>query len=162
MKRLIVIDLSHLIFRAFYAIRPLHAPDKTPVNALYGVLSMLIKLFSKNRPDYILLAKDREGPTFRSTEIDPNYKANRTEPPVDLVPQFDLISDLLDTIGLPSLSVENYEADDIIGSVCTQWKNSFDEILIISGDKDLMQLVGGHIKMMDTMKDKNIRRRRRF
>lgn len=153
MKRLIVVDVSNFIFRAFFAIRPLSAPDGTPVNAVYGVLSMFLKLMSQYRPTHILMARDTAGGSFRNEMYD-QYKANRTEPPEDLVPQFSLIKELITKMELPFVEDEKYEADDLIGSAVTQWKEDFDEILIASGDKDLMQFVGGNIKMLDTMKDK--------
>ncbi len=153
MKKLIIIDISNYIFRAFFAIRPLHAPDGTPVNAVYGVLSMLHNLIVKYQPTHILVARDTKEGSFRK-EIYVEYKANRSEPPDELVPQFPLVDELIKVLGLPEIKAPNYEADDIIGSVATQWKNDFDEILIASGDKDLMQFVDGPIKMLDTMKEK--------
>lgn len=153
MKKLIIIDISNYIFRAFFAIRPLHAPDGTPVNAVYGVLSMLHNLIVKYQPTHILVARDTKEGSFRK-EIYPEYKANRSEPPDELIPQFPLVDELVKVLGLPEIKAANYEADDIIGSVATQWKNDFDEILIASGDKDLMQFVDGPIKMLDTMKEK--------
>ncbi|MCF8057928.1 MAG: DNA polymerase I [Bacteriovoracaceae bacterium] len=153
MKRLIVVDVSNFIFRAFFAIRPLTSPEGTPVNAVYGVLTMFLKILSKYRPTHILMARDTAGGTFRN-EMYSEYKANRSEAPEDLIPQFALIKELIQKMELPHAEDDNYEADDIIGSAVTQWKNDFDEILIASGDKDLMQFVGGNIKMLDTMKDK--------
>lgn len=153
MKKLVIIDTSSFIFRAFFAIRPLHAPDGTPVNAVYGILSMFLKLFSQHNPTHVFLARDSKGGSFRN-EIYPLYKANRSEPPEDLVPQFDLIAKLINHLNLPSCILENYEADDIIGSAVVQWKNLFDEILIATSDKDIMQFVGGNVKIVDTMKDK--------
>ncbi|MDC1174941.1 DNA polymerase I [Bacteriovoracaceae bacterium] len=153
MKRLIVVDLSSFIFRAFYAIRPLHSPEGVPVNAVHGVLSMLMKLFSQYQPTHIFIARDTSGGTFRN-ELYPQYKANRSEPPEDLIPQFELIRNLVTKMNLPALAHDNFEADDIIGSACVQWKDYFDEILIASGDKDLMQFVDDKIKLLDTMKDK--------
>ena len=153
MKRLIVVDVSNFIFRAFFAIRPLTSPEGTPVNDVYGVLTMFLKLLSQYRPTHILMARDTAGGSFRN-EMYEEYKANRTEPPEDLVPQFALIKELIQKMELPHAEHDDYEADDIIGSAVTQWKDEFDEILIASGDKDLMQFVGGNIKMLDTMKDK--------
>ncbi|EQC48315.1 DNA-directed DNA polymerase [Bacteriovorax sp. BSW11_IV] len=152
-SRLIIIDVSNFIFRAFYAIRPLHAPDGTPVNAVHGILSMFMKMFSVYRPTHILLARDTKGGSFRNQIYDA-YKANRSEPPEDLIPQFDLIAKLIEKMELKYAMNEEYEADDIIGSACVQWKDKFDEILIASGDKDLMQFVEGNTKVLDTMKDK--------
>ncbi|MFG1483028.1 DNA polymerase I [Halobacteriovorax sp. HFRX-2_2] len=151
-KRLIVVDVSNFIFRAFFAIRSMNAPDGTPVNATYGVLSMLLKIMANYRPTHMLLARDTSGGSFRN-ELYDQYKANRSEPPEELVPQFALIKELIDKMGLLNVANETYEADDIIGSTVVQWKNDFDEILIASGDKDLMQFVGDNIKMLDTMKD---------
>lgn len=153
MKRLIIIDLSNYIFRAFYAIRPLHSPEGVPVNAVYGVLSMVHNLIKKYEPTHIVIARDTKEGSFRK-EVYTEYKANRTEPPDDLIPQFALVDELVSKLSLPEIKAPNYEADDVIGSVATQWKNDFDEILIASGDKDLMQFVDGPIKMLDTMKEK--------
>jgi DNA polymerase-1 len=153
MKRLIIIDVSNFIFRAFFAIRPLHAPNGTPVNAVYGVLSMFHQMILKHKPTHLLIAKDTKEGSFRK-ELYPEYKANRSEAPDELIPQFPLVEELIHVLKIPEIKMPRYEADDIIGSVATQWKNDFDEILIASGDKDLMQFVDGPIKMLDTMKDK--------
>jgi DNA polymerase I len=157
MKRLIIIDVSNFIFRAFFAIRPLHAPDGTPVNAVYGVLSMLHNMIIKYKPTHLIIAKDTKESSFRK-EIYDDYKANRSEPPDELVPQFDLVEELIKVMEIPEIKAARYEADDIIGSIATQWKKDFDEILIASGDKDLMQFVDGPIKMLDTMKEKTYAR----
>ena len=153
MKKLIVIDVSNFIFRAFFAIRPLHAPDGTPVNAVYGVLSMIHNMLVKHKPTHVLIAKDTKEGSFRN-EIYSEYKANRSEPPDELVPQFALVDELIKALGIPEIKMPRYEADDVIGSIAVQWKDQFDEILIASGDKDLMQFVDGPVKMLDTMKDK--------
>ncbi len=152
-KRLIIVDVSNFIFRAFFAIRPMHAPDGTPTNAVYGMFTMLLKLLADHQPTHLFLARDTKGGSFRN-ELYEKYKANRSEPPEDLIPQFSLIDKLIQKMNFPTFSHENYEADDIIGSACVQWRDQFDEIYIASGDKDLMQFVGGNIKMLDTMKDK--------
>ena len=152
-SRLILVDLSSFIYRAFYAIRMLSAPDGTPVNAVHGVLSMFLKLISDYQPTHMLIAKDSKG-LLKRKEIFPEYKANRQETPADLIAQFDIINKLVDKMGLVSVSKEKYEADDVIGTAATIWKNNFDEILIASSDKDLMQFVSDNVKMVDTMKDK--------
>ncbi len=152
-KRLIIVDLSGFIFRAFYAIKPLHSPDGKPVNAVHGVLSMLLKLIAQHKPTNILLARDSRAPTFRK-KMYPEYKANRPAPPEDLIPQFGLIEQMVQKMELANFSLEGYEADDLIGSIVTQWRNNFDEIFIASSDKDLMQFVDDKVKMLDTMKDK--------
>ncbi|MDC0253961.1 DNA polymerase I [Bacteriovoracales bacterium] len=152
-KRLIIVDISSFIFRAYYAIRPMNAPDGTPTNALNGVLSMLLKLIDKYKPTHLILAQDSKEKTFRHDIYD-QYKANRSEPPEDLIPQFRLIDEMTKKMGLKCKRIVGFEADDIIGSLCIQWKSSFEEIFIASSDKDLMQFVGENTKMLDTMKDK--------
>lgn len=152
-KRLFIVDISSFIFRAFFAIRPLHSLDGTPVNAVYGVMKMILKLLSEHNPSHFVMARDLSGPSFRH-EIYKDYKGNRSAPPEDLIPQFDLIDKLLDLMAIPSISMEKYEADDIIGSLAVQYENDFDEIVIASGDKDLMQFVGSKTSMLDTMKNK--------
>jgi DNA polymerase-1 len=114
---------------------------------------MLLKLLADHRPTHIFLARDTKGGSFRN-ELYAEYKANRSEPPEDLIPQFALIDKLIQKMNLPTFSHDNYEADDIIGSAATQWEEQFDEIFIASGDKDLMQFVGDKVKLLDTMKDK--------
>lgn len=152
-KRLVIVDVSNFIFRAFFAIRPMHSPQGVPTNAVYGIVTMLLKLLSDYRPTHLFLARDTKGGSFRN-EIYKDYKANRLAPPEELIPQFSLIDELISKMNLPTFSHEHYEADDIIGSACTQWKDQFDEILIASSDKDLMQFVGGNVKIIDTMKEK--------
>ena len=152
-SRLIVVDISSFIFRAFYAIRLLHAPDGTPVNAVHGVLSMLLKLLSTYRPSHILIVRDTKGPSFRH-KIYEKYKANRSDPPEELIPQFNLIKELVEKMGFSHVAMDGYEADDLIGSVCTQWQKHFDDVYIASSDKDLMQFVNDKVKVLDTMKNK--------
>ncbi len=153
MSRLIVFDVSSFIFRAYFAIRPLSSPDGTPVNAVYGVLNMIQKILKDYKPTHVLIARDTKEKSFR-LEIYPEYKANRSEPPEDLRPQFKLIEELVDLLNWPQLKMVGYEADDIIGSLVTQMRPEFDEILIATGDKDLMQFVDEKVKMLDSMKDK--------
>ena len=157
MKRLIIVDVSNYIFRAYFAIRPLHAPDGTPVNAVYGVLSMIHNMIKKYQPTHLIIAKDTKEGSFRK-EVYVDYKANRTDPPDELIPQFSLVDELISALKIPEIKMARYEADDIIGSIAVQWKNNFDEILIASGDKDLMQFVTGPVKMLDTMKEKTFER----
>ncbi len=151
-KRLIIVDISSFIFRAFFAIRPMSTPDGRPVNSVYGVLSMMIKLINSYQPSHIVLARDTSGGSFRN-EIYPEYKANRGPAPEELVPQFEMINRLIEVMQIPNKAMVNYEADDLIGSMAVQYKDAFDEVLIASGDKDLMQFVDDKVKMLDTMKD---------
>ncbi len=114
---------------------------------------MLHNMIVKHQPTHILIARDTKEGSFRQ-EIYTDYKANRSDPPDELIPQFPLVDELIQVLGIPEIKMAGYEADDIIGSAATQWKNEFDEILIASGDKDLMQFVDGPVKMLDTMKEK--------
>lgn len=153
-KRLIIVDVSNFIFRAYFAIqRPMTSPTGIPTKAVYGVQSMMLKMLAEHKPTHIFLARDTKGGSFRN-ELYPAYKANRSDPPEDLIPQFPLIDKLIKLMNLPTFSCEGYEADDIIGSAVVQWKDQFDEVYIASGDKDLMQFVGGNVRLLDTMKDK--------
>jgi DNA polymerase-1 len=147
-----IVDVSSFIFRAFYAIRMLNAPDGTPVNAVYGVLSMLLKILQRPDCQYVVLAQDSKEKSFRS-EIFEAYKANRSEPPDELKPQFALIDNLLDTMGIARIKIPGFEADDIIGTLVKLHKDKFKKIFIVSGDKDLFQLVDEQTVMIDTMKD---------
>ena len=152
MKRLIIVDISSFIFRAFYAIRPMTSPKGIPVNAVYGTLTFVRNRFRNYTPTQEVLARDVSGGSFRNEKYD-QYKANRGAPPDDLIPQFALIEELIQKMEIPALGIKNYEADDVIGAFAVQFEKDFDEILIASGDKDLMQFVKGPTKMVDTMKD---------
>ena len=157
MKKLYLIDISSFIFRAYYAIRPLSAKDGTPVNAVFGVISMMQKLIQTHKPDHLIVCYDRPDKGFRH-EIFPEYKANRSEPPEDLVPQFELINEFIRTYPIKGVDKKGYEADDVIASLVEKYKNEKDmSIYIVSSDKDLMQLVGENVFMYDTMKDKTLK-----
>jgi DNA polymerase-1 len=155
MKKLFLVDVSSLFFRAFYAVRPLTSPSGLPTNAIYGFLSMVMKLLKEEKPEYIVFCYDRKDPSFRK-EIYEAYKANRTEMPEDLAPQIPYIKKLAEVMGIPSLEVPKYEADDLIGSL-TKWaiKNKM-EVDIVSGDKDFAQLVTDGVFLVDTMKNVKI------
>ena len=151
-QRLILVDGSGYIFRAFYALPPMSREDGTPVNAVFGFTSMLLKLSEDMEGENILVVFDAARTTFRN-EIYKEYKANRSEPPEELVPQFDLIKKATTAIGLKSLEVENYEADDIIATYVKKAKKENIETLVISSDKDLMQLIQDGVSLYDPMKN---------
>ncbi|MCB0364850.1 MAG: DNA polymerase I [Bdellovibrionaceae bacterium] len=152
MKKLYLVDVSSMFFRAFYAIPPLSNPDGMPTNALYGFLSMTIKLLRDIRPDYMAFCFDRKEPSFRS-DLYPEYKANRSEMPEDLVPQVPYVRKLSELIGIPVLDKEGFEADDVIGTLTRLGREENLEVIIVSGDKDFAQLVGPFVSMYDTMKN---------
>jgi len=152
MKKLYLVDVSSMFFRAFYAIPPLHTAGGLPTNALYGFLSMSIKLLRESRPDYMVFCFDRKEPSFRS-EIYEEYKANRTEMPDDLEPQIPFIREITEKLGVQALDKLGYEADDIIGTLAKWGEAQKMAVSIVSCDKDFAQLVNDNITLYDTMKN---------
>ncbi len=152
-KLLCLIDTSALVHRAFHAIRPLTTASGQPTNALFGLCQMLMKVLNDFQPTHVAAALDLKGKTWRH-ELFPAYKAQRSEPDPDLVAQFPLVPRLLEAFSLSAIGVPGYEADDIIATLTKLGLAAGFEILIISGDKDLMSLVGDRVVMVDTMKDK--------
>lgn len=155
MKKLYLVDVSAMFYRAYYAIRPLSTTSGQPTNALFGFLNMTVKLLKEVKPDYIAFCYDSPTPSFRK-ELDPRYKANRSETPSDLVQQIPFIYKLTDALGIPHYSVAGYEADDLIGTLTTFGRNHDLEVTIVSGDKDFSQLVGPFVTMYDTMKEERL------
>ncbi len=153
MKKLYLVDVSSMFFRAFYAIRMLNNSQGLPTNAIYGFLSMSIKLLRDIQPDYLVYCYDQKTPSFRKKIFD-GYKANRREIPEKLIPQIPYIEKLTKLMGIPGLGKENYEADDIIGSLTKFGLENQLEVVIISGDKDFAQLVNERVTLFDTMKNK--------
>jgi len=152
MKKLYLVDVSSMFFRAFYAVRMLSNSKGLPTNAIYGFLSMSVKLLKEVRPDYMVYCFDQPGPSFRK-EIFEAYKANRSETPEDLLPQIPYVQKLTELLGIPAIGKERYEADDVIGSLVRFGKQNNLEIVIVSGDKDFAQLIDNQVIMYDTMKD---------
>ncbi|QQR79797.1 MAG: DNA polymerase I [Deltaproteobacteria bacterium] len=155
-KRLYLVDASGYIFRAYYAIRPLSNSKGLPTNALFGFTNMMVKLLKEHKPDLIGVVFDVARKTFRNEKY-PEYKANRSEPPPDLVPQFPYFRKIIQALNLPVLELPNYEADDVIGTIASQFEKKDWETVIVTGDKDMMQLVDDHILIFDSMKEKWIR-----
>lgn len=149
-----LVDASSFIFRAYYAVRPLSNKAGLPTNALFGFANMMIKVLEEMRPSHIAIVYDTKHPSFRK-EMYPEYKANRSAMPEDLVPQMDYIKKYVETLGLPSFEMKGFEADDIIGTLAERAAHMSKEadVCIVSSDKDLMQLVNGHIYLYDTMKE---------
>jgi len=153
--RLVLVDGSGYIFRAFHALPPMTRRDGTPVNAVYGFTAMLIKLIDDLQPDHVAVVFDVARKTFRS-DIYPEYKANRSEPPEDLVPQFALVRAATIALSLPLLEAPGFEADDLIATYARLGEDAGLATLIVSSDKDLMQLVRGDVTMLDPMKQRRI------
>lgn len=149
-----LIDGSGYIFRAYYAIAPLTTSEGFPTNALFGFTRMLLKLIREADSDHLLMVFDAGKKTFRN-EIYSLYKANRDECPDDLAKQMPYFRKISQALGLPILELVNYEADDVIGTLAARFKASKQKTVIVSGDKDLMQLVSDDVSVWDTMKDRH-------
>ncbi len=152
MKKIYIIDGNSYIHRAYHALKPLTTRDGFPTHAIYGFTKMLLKIL-EDKPDYIVVVFDAAKKTFRN-EIFPEYKANR--PPMDdsLVVQIPFIKKIVEALNIPIIEKEDVEADDVIATLVENLKKENDaEIIIISGDKDLMTLLGDNVKMWDTMRD---------
>ena len=159
--RLYLIDGSSFIFRAFHALPPLtRKSDGTPVGAVAGFCNMLWKLLvdmraSPEAPTHLAVIFDHSEKTFRNDLYD-QYKAHRPPPPEDLVPQFPLVREATRAFGVPSIELPGYEADDLIAAYACKVRDMGGEVVIVSSDKDLMQLVGPKVSMLDTMKNLRI------
>jgi DNA polymerase I len=148
-----LIDASSFIFRAFYAVRPLSNKDGLPTNSVFGFANMIIKVLEDLQPTHIAVVYDTKAPSFRK-EMYPEYKANRGAMPEELVPQIPYIKKFVETLGLPGFERPGFEADDVIATLAERAAHMEKEadVCIVSSDKDLMQLVNGHIHLYDTMK----------
>jgi DNA polymerase-1 len=152
---LYLIDISSFIFRAFFAIRSLKTKTGEPTNAVYGVATMLARLAEEAKPEYLAVIYDSKEASFRK-EIYPEYKANRTAPPDDLVPQFARVEDLIRRFEIHSYRQSGVEADDLIATLTKRWTASSPQrrVVVVTSDKDLMQLVTDRVTIWDTMKNK--------
>jgi DNA polymerase-1 len=150
---LYLVDGSNYTYRAFFAIQGLSTSKGFPTNAVYGFNNMLVKLCREMAPEYIAIVFDSKGPTFRSEAYE-KYKANRPAMPDALQPQIPIIKELIGAYAMPILEKEGIEADDIIGTLAKTYEEKGFRVVIVSGDKDLLQLVSDHVTMIDTMKDK--------
>jgi len=150
---LVLVDGSNYVFRAFYAIRDLSNSKGFPTNAIYGFTTMLMKLRRDFNPQYLAIAFDLKGPTFRH-EVFESYKAHRKPVPDSLLPQIPAIKEIVRAFSIPILEQQGTEADDVIGTLARRYAEEGLRVIIVSGDKDLMQLVTDDIIMVDTMKDK--------
>jgi len=152
-SNIFLIDGSGFIFRAYHALPPLTNPNGVPVNAVMGFTNMLVKLISDMEIQNIAVIFDAARKNFRY-DIFPEYKANRSETPEDLIPQFPLIRKATEAFSIPSIEKEGYEADDIIASYVKLAEKTGQHITIVSSDKDLMQLLGPNVSLFDPMKYK--------
>ena len=150
---LYLVDGSSYIYRAYYAIRHLSSPRGFPTNALYGFTQMLLKVMKERAPDHLAVVFDAGRLTFRN-ELYPEYKANRSAMPDDLVPQIGPIKEMVRAFNIPALELSGFEADDIIATIARDCEEKGLAVVVVTGDKDLMQIVTGNVRLLDTMKDK--------
>ncbi|MCC6467155.1 MAG: DNA polymerase I [Alphaproteobacteria bacterium] len=154
-RHLYLVDGSGFIFRAFHALPPLTRPDGTPVGAVLGFCNMLMKLLDGTDCDGIAVIFDAGRKTFRN-DLYGEYKAQRPEPPPELIPQFALVRRATEAFNVKAIEMENYEADDLIATYARLARDAGAEVTIVSSDKDLMQLVRPGVGMLDPIKNRPI------
>jgi DNA polymerase I len=150
---LYLVDLSGYVFRAYHAIAPLTSPTGEPTQAVLGTVNMLERLVRQCKPHLLAVAMDSRIPTFRKV-LYPEYKANRPPPPDDLKQQMRRVSELMEAFPLPCFQVDGFEADDLIATIVKHARAAGLRVVIVSADKDLMQLVSPDVILWDTMRDK--------
>ncbi|HBK28275.1 MAG TPA: DNA polymerase I [Dialister sp.] len=150
-KKLVIIDGSSLLYRAFYALPPtMTSSEGVPTNAIYGFLRMLLGLYRDLNPEYMAVTFDKDRHTFR-TDMYEGYKATRRPAPQELVPQFDLIRDVLSTMGVAVYSLDGYEGDDILGTLSLRYEKEL-PVNIVTGDRDALQLSSERTTVLLTQK----------
>src|SRR3990167_6902851 len=143
MSKLVLVDGHALFHRAFHAMPPLTTTKGELVNAVFGFTSMLLRVLNDIKPEYAVVCFDTAAPTFRHTEYTA-YKAHRLAAPEQMHEQLPRVKEVVDSLGIPIFTLEGYEADDIIGTLANQAGSH--EVLIVTGDRDALQLVNKHIK----------------
>lgn len=147
MRKLVVIDGNAILHRAFHAIPPLNNSKGVPTNAVYGFFSMLFKIIEDLRPEYLVVCFDKKAPTFRK-QMYVGYQAKRPKMSDDLIPQVDIVHKALDSAKIKHFEIDGYEADDLIGTLSKQAKEKEIQTIIVSGDRDLLQLVNSRVLML--------------
>ena len=147
-----LIDTMAYVFRSFYGMRSMSAPDGTPINAVFGLGMTLQRFLAGHDPKMVACCFDAGSRTFRN-DIFPEYKANRGDPPEELVPQFDLCRALVEHMGFPVAMTPGFEADDLIASLTVRLREAGHEVVIVSGDKDLAQLLEPGVRIYNLAKD---------
>lgn len=155
MTRICIVDGNSYIHRAFHAVRELRTSRGIPTNAIYGFLVMLRKVLEDEKPDLAAVVFDAGGETFRH-RLYPAYKATRVRMPDDLAVQLDYIHRLTAAYGVTAIAREGVEADDIIASLGKAAREAGMEIVYVTGDKDILQLIDGRAACLDTMKEKRV------
>lgn len=150
-ERIFLVDGQAYIYRAFYAVHELQTSQGFPTNAIFGFINMLQRLLQDQQPRHLAVVFDAKGKTFRN-DLYTAYKANRSAMPETMRPQIPRIKEVVRAYRIPVLELEGYEADDIIATLADRWEKQGAEVVIVSGDKDFMQMVSDHVTMLDTMK----------
>ncbi len=150
-KSIMVIDGNSLMHRAFYALPMLTNKKGVITNAVYGFANMLLKLIEDYNPQYLGVAFDKKGPTFRH-EVYNEYKATRKKTPEELIPQFDLLKDMLKVMGIANYEMEGFEADDILGNFARIAREEKLKGYLVTGDRDALQLVSPEVTVLITKK----------
>lgn len=153
-KKIVILDSNAVIHRAYHALPPFSTADGVMVNAVYGYAKLLLKVIKDIKPDIVLAAFDVAGDTFRHNQFE-DYKANRVAADQDLYDQIPLVKELLQAIDIPILELAGYEADDIIGTIAEQTNKTSNELVIVTGDMDTMQLVKPRISVYTLRKSIN-------
>ncbi len=147
--KLLLLDANGLVYRAFYALPYFTTRDGRPTNAVYGFTTMLLKVLEEVDPEYVAVAFDKPGPTFRH-EVSAEYKATRQKMPDDLRPQVALAKEVVEAFEIPIFEIAGYEADDVIGTIARRAEARGMDVLIVTGDLDALQLISPHIRVMVT------------
>jgi DNA polymerase-1 len=148
MKKLLLIDGNAILHRGYHAYPPLTNPQGEMINAVFGFFSMLLTVIADQRPDYLVVCFDRGAPTFRQSMY-AGYHAHRPKMADDFFPQVGIVHEILKKMNVQIFELDGYEADDLIGTIATEAVDDFhEEVVIVTGDRDLLQLVNGHVKVL--------------
>jgi DNA polymerase-1 len=146
MEKIILIDGHGILHRAYHALPPLETTTGELVNAVYGFTSILLNVLSKLRPNYVVVAFDKKGPTFRHKEFE-EYKAHRPKMDEELVGQIARVKEVVETMRIPYFAKQEFEADDLIGTLAKRASKKNLEVVVVSSDKDLLQLISDSVKV---------------
>jgi len=148
MKKLLLIDGNALLHRAYHAYPPLTNPKGEQIQAVFGFFSMVLTVYADQKPDYFVVCFDRGAPTFRMNMY-AGYHENRPKMSEDFVPQVVMVHEMLEKMKVQVFELDGYEADDLIGTIATEAVSKFkEEVVIVTGDRDLLQLVNEHVKVL--------------
>ena len=152
-KTLYLIDGSAYIYRAFFALPALNNSKGLQTNAVYGFTTTLLKILRERKPDGLVVAFDEKGPTLRHQEFK-DYKAQRPPMPEGMSAQIPYIHRVVEALNIPAVRQAGYEADDLIGTLARKAEQAGFDVVIVTGDKDMFQLLAPHVRIYDPVKDK--------